>query len=74
MKLIEILIAPIVYLVFVALAILSALFYVVGNLIDAFRAFIIGDISESKAYLNDACSNIAELKCFFVWDEDEENE
>ena len=74
MKLIEILIAPIVYLVFVALAILSALYYVVGNLIDAFRAFIIGDISESKAYLNDACSNITELKWIFVWEEDEENE
>lgn len=74
MKLIEILIAPIVYLIFVALAILSALFYVVGNLIDAFRAFIIGDISESKAYLNDACSNITELKWIFVWEEEEENE
>lgn len=74
MKLIEILIAPIVYLVFVALAILSTLFYVVGNLIDAFRAFIIGDISESKAYLNDACSNITELKWIFVWEEEEENE
>lgn len=72
MKLIEILIAPIVYLVFVALAILSALFYVVGNLIDAFRALIIGDISESKAYLNDACSNIKELKWIFVWEEENE--
>lgn len=74
MKLIEILIAPIVYLVFVALAMISTLFYVIGNLIDAFRAFIVGDISESKAYLKDACSNITELKWAFVWDEDEENE
>lgn len=72
MKLIEILIVPIVFWIFVALAILSALFYVVGNLIDAFRAFIIGDISESKAYLNDACSNITELKWIFVWEEENE--
>lgn len=73
MKLIEIIFAPILYLIFTAFSIVSTLLYVVGNLIDAFKFVLVGDLDEAKLFLNDAQTNIVELKYLFVWKEEEEN-
>lgn len=74
MKLIEIIFAPILYLIFTAFSIVSTLLYVVGNLIDAFKFVLVGDLDEAKLFLNDAQTNIVELKYLFVWKEEEESE
>ena len=74
MKLIEIIFAPILYLIFTAFSIVSTSLYVVGNLIDAFKFVAIGDLDEAKLFLSDAQTNIVELKYLFVWKEEEENE
>ena len=74
MKLIEIIFAPILYLIFTAFSIVSTLLYVVGNLIDAFKFVLVGDLDEAKLFLNDAHTNIVELKYLFVWKEEEESE
>lgn len=74
MKLIEIIFAPILYLIFTAFSIVSTLLYVVGNLIDAFKFVVVGNLDEAKLFLNDAQTNIVELKYLFVWKEEEENE
>ena len=74
MKLIEIIFAPILYLIFTAFSIVSTLLYVVGNLIDAFKFVLVGDLDEAKLFLSDAQTNIVELKYLFVWKEEEENE
>ena len=74
MKLIEIIFAPILYLIFTAFSIVSTSLYVAGNLIDAFKFVAIGDLDEAKLFLNDARTNIVELKYLFVWKEEEESE
>ena len=74
MKLIEIIFAPILYLIFTAFSIVSTLLYVVGNLIDAFKFVLVDDLDEAKLFLNDAQTNIVELKYLFVWKGEEENE
>lgn len=72
MKFLDIIFTPIIYLILVVLSIISCVFYIVGNLTDSLKCLLIGNLDESKAYLNDVCENVNELKYLFVWEEEKE--